>query len=602
MLRNRFVQLSALIGLTLPGSALAMSCDEIMGMLDYNVPASVVIDTMVSSGGAMTSEDVACLQRKGAPATVVEKARSLAAASAPPPAMDEPAEAPRSRFDEAESLGSGDLEDLNDAPPVDESVIDRYRADIKAKKYLSASQGLFELLQDNAFPQKDTVIKYYLAKSLEGLGTLQGAQHYYMEVVKKGPRNPLFKYALPRVAAIANYTGNDYELRRIVGKIRPEEYPRGDRAQLEYLMGRKSYEDGKLSEAAAHFSQVPDGHELFPRARYFEGVINFEREKLKSSVRAYQEVIKAKVPVDDPRLVRELEDLKDLSLVNIARIYFGLQRMDDAERYYNMVERSSSYWPTALFERAWTSFYQQDLNESLGLLLTVDSPYFTEVEFIPEIEYLKALSYFSYCEYSEVERLLTIFESEYRPVRNELRAFIDQYRTAEGRKLSDQAFDAYFGAQAGESAIPAAMFTRILRQRDLAAMIRHMDMMNEDLALIDEQKAAWRNSVGKDLENQIRRDMQNYKRKAGQYLLQAMLQQYRTVDGLLKDADVLRFEVVDAQRVDYEYQLANPEPDSLNESPIDFATQTDVIYWPFNGEFWRDELGYYRYTEQGACK
>jgi hypothetical protein len=42
--------------------------------------------------------------------------------------------------------------------------------------------------------------------------------------------------------------------------------------------------------------------------------------------------------------------------------------------------------------------------------------------------------------------------------------------------------------------------------------------------------------------------------------------------------------------------------DSINEQPIDFATQTDIIYWPFNGEFWQDELAYYRYTEQGSCK
>ena len=35
---------------------------------------------------------------------------------------------------------------------------------------------------------------------------------------------------------------------------------------------------------------------------------------------------------------------------------------------------------------------------------------------------------------------------------------------------------------------------------------------------------------------------------------------------------------------------------------LDFATATDFIYWPFNGEFWRDELGYYHYTEQGSCK
>jgi CYTH domain-containing protein len=71
---------------------------------------------------------------------------------------------------------------------------------------------------------------------------------------------------------------------------------------------------------------------------------------------------------------------------------------------------------------------------------------------------------------------------------------------------------------------------------------------------------------------------------------------------LLQDGDVLKFEVVDAQRVDYEFQVGNPDVDSLADRKIDFAVSKEIIYWPFNGEFWEDELGYYRYTEQGACK
>ena len=64
-----------------------------------------------------------------------------------------------------------------------------------------------------------------------------------------------------------------------------------------------------------------------------------------------------------------------------------------------------------------------------------------------------------------------------------------------------------------------------------------------------------------------------------------------------------RFEVVDAQRVDYEYKMQNPDlMDTLDEAKIDFATSVDKVYWPFNGEFWSDELGYYHYTEQGSCK
>jgi hypothetical protein len=29
--------------------------------------------------------------------------------------------------------------------------------------------------------------------------------------------------------------------------------------------------------------------------------------------------------------------------------------------------------------------------------------------------------------------------------------------------------------------------------------------------------------------------------------------------------------------------------------------QTGHEYWPFDGEYWPDEIGYYRYTVKDAC-
>ena len=68
-------------------------------------------------------------------------------------------------------------------------------------------------------------------------------------------------------------------------------------------------------------------------------------------------------------------------------------------------------------------------------------------------------------------------------------------------------------------------------------------------------------------------------------------------------SEIIRFEVVDAQRSEYEYRAQNLEDLTAGEQQrIDFAVNRDLIYWPFNGEFWRDELGYYRYTEYGSCQ
>jgi TolA-binding protein len=598
-----------------PTVASAMSCDDIMNMVQYNVPTNVVIDTMASSGKQFTASDIQCLQQRGAPADVLAKAEAMRApeAAAPAsrpkpaapvddaPAEDEPAQPAGSRFEEAEEIG-GDADEDGEFGASDCDELDAEAENFKAKKYVTASYGLFKMLEDNICPTKATNAKYYLARSLQELGMFHSAAHYYTEVVRKGTSHPLFRHALPRLAALAAVTGDDSELFRIVGKIAPESYPRKARPQLHYLMGRKAYDANELSEAASHFDQVPEGHALYPRAQYFQGIIHYEREKMKSAFKSFREVVRAEAPYTDEREQRYLEDLKDLSLLNIGRIYFGVQRFVDADKYYAKVERTSTYWPQSLFERAWTNFYQGDLNLSLGLLLTVDSPYFNEADFIPETSYLRSLIYWSFCEYSEVERLTKMFKAKYQPMRAELRDFVESYRTEEGRKLTDQAIDAYFGPDAGKSQLPVALFSRVLRNRDLSSMVRQLDLMDDEVALIDEQKSQWRTSLGEHLVKVIEADRVKYKQRAGRSFLQEMLDHYRMIDGLLQDIDVLQFEVADAQRQDYMFKMNNPDVDKLNSGPIDFATQTDIIYWPFNGEFWNDELAYYRYAEQGSCK
>jgi hypothetical protein len=80
-----------------------------------------------------------------------------------------------------------------------------------------------------------------------------------------------------------------------------------------------------------------------------------------------------------------------------------------------------------------------------------------------------------------------------------------------------------------------------------------------------------------------------------------MANEYQELSDLMTQSEVIRFEVVDAQRADYEFRMQNPDVESEEDKKVDFAVSKTIIYWPFNGEFWKDELGYYRYSEQSSC-
>jgi hypothetical protein len=246
---------------------------------------------------------------------------------------------------------------------------------------------------------------------------------------------------------------------------------------------------------------------------------------------------------------------------------------------------------------------QNNLNHTLGQLLTVRSPFFSEDDFIPELEYLRALTFFNLCEYKEVDKILVSFEGRMKPVQNELKGFVKGYATKEQLKMAERAWDSYFGDRPVESQIPKALFSKLLRNEDISGIVSHMDLMEQELELIESQKPEWRNTVGVLLKKIIEKDQRKLKRRAGKFMLAEMARWANTLQDLISSSEIVRFEVIDAQRVDYQYKFQNPDLSNLSSKvDLDFATATDFIYWPFNGEFWKDELGYYHYTEQGSCK
>lgn len=596
--------------------AWALDCEEIMNMVDVNVPPTIIVQTIDASGEVFDADTIRCLTSKGAPTEVIDAAKATLQNAAP--AEEEVKAPPReevrgeSGFEEEEGIGDRQaggraLEDRatteEEDPNADPQKLEDAIKAFEAKKPLSASYALFEMLQENQFPEKEDKILYYLGRSLYDLQMYHSAQYYFIEVLKKGPNRPYFKYALPKLVSIAKFTGDDSELARIVTKIPPEEFPRSARNQFYYLLGIRLYEEGKLSDARKHFGQVSDKSDLFTKSKYFEGVIYSKQDKLRSAVRSFTDVVKTRGEAQTAQELAELDRLRDLSLLNIARIYYAIDNFEDANKYYGTVPRSSKYWPQALFESAWANFVLSDLNLTLGQILTVESPFYAEEEFIPEATILKALTFFNFCEYGDADRILTEFESTYKPMHGEMRDFLKQYSTEEGKRLADQAYDRYFGSKPEKTALNKAVFARFLRNTELAGIVNHLQVMEQEEALIDAQKGQWRDSVGNQLHKVIAEDRERLKRRAGLALLREMAQTTSYLGELLTQSQIIKFEIVDAKRADYQYKLSNIDVvDTAKEIERDFSVSRDKIYWPFNGEFWQDELGYYRYTEQGSCK
>lgn len=603
-----------------------LSCEDIVYMVNAKVPTSIVTQTMKDSGETFDAAFVKCLVEAGAPASVVDQARSMAEAAAEPapaPAATTPTTTKPTMSNDSDDIGNrtstrkpATTREPEDLPERDEVKSGPVPAELKtainlieAKKPVSGSQKLFDALASGQYADQELTIRYYLAEALSDMEMYSSAQVHYTWVVKQlvasnQTNSEYFGPSLARLVAIARLSGDDSELVRLLPKLTPEQYPRGSQNHLYYLVGLSLFEDEKLSDARKYFSQVSPKSDLYLKSKYLEGVIFNKQGKLKSAVKSFRDVYREPVEANvDPATLAEIDGLKDLALINIARIYYGIERFEESTKYYDLVARDSPHWADALFENSWATFMQSDLNKTLGLLLTVQSPFFSNDEFMPEAIVLRSLTFFNLCQYKEVETTLLSFEEKYRPMQAEMRDFVKSYSTEEGRQLADQAWDSYFGkGSKKETKLPKSLFTRVLASQDLTAVVKRLDMLDQEEALIDQQNRAWRDSLGSALKDQIEKDRQRLKRRAGLLFLSEMARTANYVNDLLTQSEIIRFEVVDAQRQDYQYKMSDPGAlKTYQTTQVDFATSVDFIYWPFNGEFWSDELGYYVYTEKAAC-
>jgi hypothetical protein len=90
---------------------------------------------------------------------------------------------------------------------------------------------------------------------------------------------------------------------------------------------------------------------------------------------------------------------------------------------------------------------------------------------------------------------------------------LKRYSSEEGKKLADEAFDRYFGSEPKDTALPRSLFTRMLRNQELAGLVTHLSMMDAEIKQIEQQKSQWKGSVGEELTKVIAADRERLKRR-----------------------------------------------------------------------------------------
>lgn len=632
------------------GPAMALSLDDIKEMAAVGVPDSIIVQTIGNSAEvfSLSATEITELKRAGISDDVIQALVDTSSSQTRTAPTREPEPERTTREDDKSSRRSegdstsrrrraDDSSTRRRASDDDEGLvrrrgdhrgrsrqgddgnksrrkkikrtpaeIRRYITAVKERKYERGALGLYRVLESSKYPEHNVKVAFYLGTALYQMKLYHSAQQYFDMVVKEGPgAGAYYSKSLANLVYIADQTHDPiYLIKKVVSKIDPDDYPNTVRDDLYYYQAVRNFEGEDLKSARRNFGKVAPQSEKYLQARYYMGVIYNKEGKQKRAVQTFDSIIKdirAGKVLGEPQL---RADIAQLSLIGIARIYYAVGQYKQSRKYYGYVDRDAAQWPVAHYETAWANFMAEGReNQALGNILTVTSPFFDDL-WLPEVYLLEALTYYRICEYKEVERLLNNFETRYAPVQESIDNLLKDYAGDNPRPFRDLYARLYGTRGDAWQDLPVAIFARIEANRGFAGPHSRVLQIERELASVSQARSQWRESeLGKGLRKMLKKELKLYMKIAGISLANELGRVSDELGDLLGQEALLRFEVVNGEYEKWASAFRNPTLTDVNEKvEFDFATNPDLVYWPFNNEFWEDELGYYEKAEPGDCK
>ena len=502
----------------------------------------------------------------------------------------------RSRGDDDESSRRSRRSKVKSTPKEVKALAALY----KEKKYTTVSSKAWDLLDADKYPEQEAKINFYLGSALKSMGLLHSAQVYFQKVVKAGPdAGSSFTAALSKMVDISERTKDPIYLIRTIDKISPDDYPGKVKDDLYYYQGVRDFERQDFSRAKRNFSKLGKSSDHYIQARYHLGVIYNAQDRKKAAMKAFIGIVKGEFNGD----ADDITDVKNLSAINIARIRYGVEQYGKSAEFYARIPRDSTYWPTSLYEAAWAHFMGENQeSKALGNLLTLSSPFFDRV-WLPESSILEALTYYRICEYKEVEALLDHFKAKYGPIQENLEELLAPYES--GERPPRVLYQSIYGADSKDfRKLPASVYARVEANRSFQGPHNRVLQIEREMARVGDMKASWSQAdIGRGINKELEKQRKVYMKFAGAALTMELGAVRDQVADLMGQEALIRFEVVSGEYQKYADRFRNPEAADVNEAvEFDFATNPDLVFWPFNEEYWQDELGFYERVEPGDCK
>ena len=328
---------------------------------------------------------------------------------------------------------------------------------------------------------------------------------------------------------------------------------------VHYHQGVYDWENGFFHWGNQHFNRITPETHYYYQYLYKKALLALYRDEITEAIDLLKQILRSDKPS---------RKLQDDTRKTLARLLYEQQKFEESDFMYAQVQKSILEQAENLLERAWAEYRMGNPEKAMGLLYAFEAPSFRDA-FKPEYYILKSFIYKDVCHYDKAMTVIEEFRSRYGAA---LEIIYTRQDPVENH----------------------AMMLYLLNKKQINQIWQFLELLEKErAACVDFKDPALRSYLEKlyDLQiqqsrNKLRRLIEEDYEKAANELLQ-----YE------ENAHLMEYEIgLDMYKRVYEvhYQENTKERS-------DALTAKRAVY-PFQGEFWNDELADYQVTLPNKCQ
>ena len=388
---------------------------------------------------------------------------------------------------------------------------------------------------------------------------------------------------------VADEVGDDRQIAPVLGSnLGVPGLDAETRSRMAYLAARWHLREGNYGTAIGILAMVDKSAKIYPDAESLRGVVLAQQGR-------HQDALAPMLTAQAAARASDRGDRFDNVIdLNVARAYFGAANFGQAVAYFKKVDRGSEYWPEANYERAWAHFRQNDMPATLALLLNHDSPFFDEWYF-PEADLLRAYALFMMCKFSDASKEMDDFVAVYTPLKAELDGIL-------GAMTPQDAFaDTQTFVEGGASRLPKMILRGYRNEDRFKEAIQAVAQAEDELARLP---AVGGYEFGAQATVWVTERRDAIIADEGSRILERAQFSQNELAEMLDGIEITRLDLLNLEAQMYERAAVT--------GSLDYGDRVGKLrnlrkrkkgywVWPYQGEFWGDELGWYVIDARPDC-